>query len=472
MNIHSFVFFGFAAAVLAVYYLSPRRMQNIVLLAASYIFYISISWDFGFILAGMTLINFFLGRRTGGEEHPRTWLYAAVGTNLAVLIVFKLAGFYVSGAMDLFFHLGLDIQTHGLKILLPIGLSFYVLQAISYQVDVYRGLMEPSSKLVDFALYLAYFPKLTAGPIERARDFLPKLAKPRSAGKEEISRSFTLIIIGMFRKVVVADTLFLAVPSQIFKRPGEFSSFELTAWIITFAFALYNDFCGYTNIARGVSGFFGIPLSKNFQNPIFSRNFTEMWTRWHMSLSFWLRDYIYFPVSRALVRRNPSRMNAANIIVPPLVTMLASGLWHGPSLSYVTWGFLMGLFLIGERLISLQKPLVPPDNRPVWRQLTNMAFVQALSLAALIVFILDFGAAAEFFRSLPANIRWDWPGSRVFLVIPFALWIDIAQYRHKDEVVFMQWPRLSRALALALAVLCVFLYSQARLGTPFVYQGF
>jgi len=124
MNIHSFVFFGFAAAVLAVYYLSPRRMQNIVLLAASYIFYISISWDFGFILAGMTLINFFLGRRTGGEEHTRTWLYPAVRTNLAVLIVFKLAGSYVSGARDLFFHLGLDIQTHGLKIRLLIGLCF------------------------------------------------------------------------------------------------------------------------------------------------------------------------------------------------------------------------------------------------------------------------------------------------------------------------------------------------------------
>ena len=159
------VFFGFTAVVLLVYHLSPRRIQNFVLLAASYAFYISISWHFALILTGMTLINFFLGSHLGRDRDSKRWLCIGIGVNLTVLAFFKLANFYISGATDLISQLGLDIQTRGLKIILPIGLSFYVLQAISYLVDVYRKQTEPSSKLVDFALYLAYFPKLTAGPI-------------------------------------------------------------------------------------------------------------------------------------------------------------------------------------------------------------------------------------------------------------------------------------------------------------------
>ncbi len=466
------VFFGFTAAVLIVYYLSPRRMQNFVLLMASYVFYLSISWHFALILVGMTLSNFFLGRQIGRDRRSKRWLYIGIGINLAVLAFFKLASFYISGAMDLISQLGLDIQTRGLKIILPIGLSFYVLQAISYLVDVYRKQMESSSELVDFALYLAYFPKLTAGPIERAMNFLPKLSQRRTVGNEQISRSFTLIIIGLFRKVVIADTLFRSVPDQFFKAPGEFASLELLAWITAFSLALYNDFCGYTNIVRGVSGFFGIELSKNFQNPIFSRNFTEMWMRWHMSLSFWLRDYIFFPISRALVRRNASRTNVLNIIVPPVVTMLASGLWHGPNLSYLTWGLLMGLFLVGERLFTLRKPLVSPDTKPLWKQLLNMTFVMSLSMGAFVVFLLNFAASAHFFQSLVTNVRWVIPNLRVFLVIPFAIWIDFVQYKNKDEFVFLKWPQLSKSFVLALAILGIFLYSQSRLGTPFVYQGF
>jgi D-alanyl-lipoteichoic acid acyltransferase DltB (MBOAT superfamily) len=191
-----------------------------------------------------------------------------------------------------------------------------------------------------------------------------------------------------------------------------------------------------------------------------------------MSLSFWLRDYVYFPISRALVRRNPSRANALNIIVPPVVTMLASGLWHGPNLSYLSWGLLMGLFLVGERLLALRKSLVSPDKRPLWRQLLNMTFVMSLSMGAFVVFLSDFATAAQFFQSLVTNIRWVFPNSRVLLLIPFALWIDFVQNKNKDEFIFLKWPLLSRSFVLALAILCIFLYSQSRLGTPFVYQGF
>ena len=344
MIIHSLEFFGFTAALLVLYYLMPTKKQNYLLLIASYIFFITISWHFALVLMIMTIGNYIFGKKIEAESQIKKWLWIGIGFNLIVLFFFKSANFFVMDILNLLSHLGLRIQTAGLKILLPIGLSFYVLQAISYLVDVYRKQMSACSSPVDFAIYLAYFPKLTAGPIERARNFLPKLEQRRVVDNGLLSRSFTLIIIGLVRKVVISDTLLTAIPAKVFETPLEFSSIELLSWLIAYAFGLYNDFCGYTNIVRGISGFFGIELSRNFINPFFSRNFSEFWNRWHRTLSLWLRDYIYFPISRVLVRRNPRQNNPANIILPPIVTMLASGLWHGMGLNFLAWGGAYGDF--------------------------------------------------------------------------------------------------------------------------------
>lgn len=472
MNIHSLGFFGFTVAVLVLYYLLPRKKQNVLLLVASYMFYITIAWHFALILLIMTVANYFLGTKVEIGSQAKKWLKLGIGFNLLVLFFFKSANFFVPDILNFLSRLGFHVQVEGLKILLPIGLSFYVLQAISYLVDVYRKQMSACSNPVDFALYLAYFPKLTAGPIERARTFLPKLKQQRVVDNELLSKSFTLIIIGLVRKVVIGDTLLMAIPAKVFETPLEFSSIELLLWLMAYAFGVYNDFCGYTNIVRGISGFFGIELSRNFINPFFSRNFSEFWNRWHITLSLWLRDYIYFPISRALVRSNMRKNNPANIILPPLVTMLASGLWHGMGLNFLAWGGVMGVFLIGERLLSLNKPLVFPDQKPVWKQVLGMMTVLILSFVPLILFLTGFSISVQFFQSLFTNVQWILPDSRVFIVIIPSLWIDFLQYRSKNELVFLSKPLFYRSCLLAIAVLAIFLFSQSKMPTPFIYQGF
>jgi alginate O-acetyltransferase complex protein AlgI len=208
--------------------------------------------------------------------------------------------------------LGIPTQAGGLQILVPLGLSFYVLQTISYLVDVYRGQLKAERNWMNFALYLAYFPKIIAGPIERARSFLPKLAPARIVDNSMISRGVSLIFVGMVRKLLIADTLTAFILPDVFEVPAKYTPPELIGWLVIYAFALYNDFAGYTDIVRGISGLFGIELSSNFRVPYFSRNFTEFWSRWHITLSEWLRDYIYFPLSRALGRRNPGRRDLAS----------------------------------------------------------------------------------------------------------------------------------------------------------------
>ncbi len=471
MTIVSPAFFGFCVLVLVLYYALPTKFQNYLLLAASYAFYLTFSWTFPLVLLAVTGVNYALGPKLPkGRLHRRGWLVLGIVFNLAVLGFFKFAHFFVPGLTRLLSPLGLPVE--GLKILLPVGLSFYSLQAIAYLVDVSRGQAAPSRNIADFALAMAYFPKLVAGPIERFRSFIPALAAPRVVDNGVLTRSLTLLTVGLVRKVVVADTLLTAVPSRLFTNPGKFSSLELLIWSAAFIVGLYNDFAGYTDIVRGISGFFGIELSRNFGFPLFSRNFTEFWNRWHITLSHWLRDYVYFPLSRALVRRNPGRFNLANLTLPPMLTMLASGLWHGTGWNFMIWGFLMGLVLVAEQIPSLWRPIVSPDKRPAWRRYLATAGLWVGGLLIVVMFKASVPTALVFWKRLLAWTGGAFPDSRVFLVMIPAFWIDWIQYRRKDEFAFLPWPRLARAILLAVAALAVFLFGRAQLNEPFIYQGF
>jgi D-alanyl-lipoteichoic acid acyltransferase DltB (MBOAT superfamily) len=371
--------------------------------------------------------------------------------------------------------MGMTIQADGLKILIPLGLSYYVLQAISYLVDVYRGQLKASTDFIDFSLYLAYFPKLVSGPIERARTFLPKLASQRVVDKQVLARSAMLIFVGMIRKLLIADLLAASFLPDVFELPAKYNPLELTLWLLIYAFALYNDFAGYTNMVRGVSGLFGIELSANFRTPYFSRNFTEFWKRWHITLSEWLRDYIYFPLSRFLSRLDHKYRNLMNLILPPMITMLVSGLWHGFSLHMLLWGGLHGFYQIVERLPALWRPVVPPQNQPIWRQGLGMGIVFVLVILAWVPFRWELPAAFEFWAALlnwsDISIRYR----RLFFVMPFllaSLVIDLFQYWKQDEFVFLKWPLSVRAACMALVLLLVFITTGGDFEQPFVYQAF
>jgi D-alanyl-lipoteichoic acid acyltransferase DltB (MBOAT superfamily) len=225
---------------------------------------------------------------------------------------------------------------------------------------------------------MAYFPRVVAGPIIRAREFLPSLLAPRTLSAVAIADSAFLILQGLVRKVVIADLLFRLIPIGVFEQPREFSAPELAVWLFAYAFTLYNDFAGYTLIARGVSGLFGIPLPANFNAPYFARTFSEFWRRWHITLSDWLRDYIYMPTVRLLLRRNLTRTHVLSIVLPPLFTMLVSALWHDLSAGMLLWGGLHAVFLIGERIYTLTRPPGSSVSAPRWRQVVSAGLVFAL----------------------------------------------------------------------------------------------
>jgi D-alanyl-lipoteichoic acid acyltransferase DltB (MBOAT superfamily) len=386
-----------------------------------------------------------------------------------------MADFYTPGLSKLLAGLGLETETGVIQILLPIGLSFYVVENISYLVDVYRGQIKAENDFIDYALYQAYFPKLLAGPIERAGRFLPLLANQRTVDNDVLARSVTLIMVGLLRKLIIADSLTASIPSEVFSTPNVLSAYELWGWLIVYGFALYNDFAGYTNLVRGISGLFGIELSINFQQPYFARNFSEFWNRWHITLSHWLRDYIYFPTLRSLLRRNRDRRAIPNIIIPPLATMLVSGLWHGFSLHMIVWGGLHGVYQIGERLLSLKGPVIPPDRRPLWRQAFAMGVVFVLTMFAWVPFRVEMPVAIELWQGLLSLGEFGLQYRRLALAaiyIIVALLIDIIQKRATDEFVFLRWPRFAQAFSMATIIFLVVIVSLGTESEPFVYQGF
>lgn len=476
MIITSLNFVLFTLLVLWVYYKLDHRWQNAWLLFVSYIFVFTWDWRFAFLLGSVTAANFVIALRlkVDGQDR-RNLLWLGIGLNVFVLLFFRAANFFLPEMKTLLERLGISIQADGLDLLIPLGLSFYTLQTISYLVDVYRGQLRAEKNLVNFSLYLAYFPKIVAGPIERARSFLPKLARARAADSSMISRSLSLIFLGMVRKLLIADTLSALILPDVFEIPAKYNPPELAAWLIIYAFALYNDFAGYTEMARGVSGLFGIELSVNFRAPYFSRSFSEFWTRWHITLSEWLRDYIYFPVSRALGRSNPERRAAVSLVVPPILTMLVSGIWHGTGMHMLLWGFMHGVYLIFERILSIWRPFLSPQHQPAWRQALAMATVFVLVVLAWVPFRWGLPVAFDFW-----NAVLDWSDfsigyRRIFVALPIllgSLFIDYLQYHTQNEFVFLKWPRLVKAACMAVILMVVFIVTGGDFKEPFVYQAF
>lgn len=476
MSITSLAFTAFVLGVLLVYYLLPRRAQNYWLLFVSYAFYVTWAWQFALLLLFATTVNFVLARRLQPDgKGRRRLLWLGIAFNVSLLLLFRIAHFYLPRLLSLLSIGSTEAGPGALQILLPVGLAYYTLQNISYLVDVYRGQLAATTDFVDFALYLAYFPRLLSGPIERARAFLPKLAQPREVGNQLLARGLGLLVIGLARKLLVADTLAAIIFWDAFERPAKYTGPELIAWIIIYGFYLYNDFAGYTSIVRGVSALFGIELSSNFSQPYFARTFTEFWNSWHITLSHWLRDYIFFPLSRALLRRNPSRRNAANLILPPLLTMMVSGLWHGLGWGLLLWGALHGLYQVLERLPSLWCPIVPRQQQPLWRQGLSILAVQLLVAVAWVPFVMELPIALNYWQGM---LDWTFPVIRfrrilyAAFLIGAVLALDWIQRRSEDEVVFLYWPRPVQALLLATCLFLLIVISRVNYQEPFVYLGF
>jgi D-alanyl-lipoteichoic acid acyltransferase DltB (MBOAT superfamily) len=347
MVFNSWKFVLFFALVYFIYLLLRRhyRFQNVFLLGASYVFYGVWDWRFAALLALTTLIDYCCGLGMGRYTSPRlrrTFLLVSLTSNLTVLGFFKYYNFFLGSLDTLLGTCGLSVASLHLHIILPVGLSFYTFQAITYTVGVYRGELPPEKSFLDFALMVAFFPQLVAGPIERARVLLAQINRPRTLDEERFQTGCWLILWGLWKKIVLADNL-AAVANQLFGRSDSLTAGEAYLAVLAFAFQIYCDFSAYSDIARGTARLMGFELMLNFNCPYFAVGPSDFWRRWHISLSTWLRDYLYVPLGG---NRGGTLLTYRNL----LLTMLIGGLWHGASWNFVWWGLYHGLLLCAWRL--------------------------------------------------------------------------------------------------------------------------
>ena len=344
MLFNSVAFAVFLPIAFASYWLAGRtshRLQNAILLVLSYVFYAW--WDVRFLalIVLSSFTDYFVGLRMGAAKsrgERKALMGVSLAMNLGLLAVFKYLGFFAGQFGELLQGLGFAVDDVTLSILLPVGVSFYTFQTLSYTIDVYREQLEPERDMVAFFAFVAFFPQLVAGPIERASRLLPQIAKARRFDVSHAREGLRMMLWGLIAKVVIADNL-APIVDDIFATPGDQDSLRLLWGAVAFAFQIYGDFAGYSLIAIGVARLFGIELMWNFAYPYFSTSIADFWRRWHISLSSWFRDYVFIPLGGS---RTTEPLWARNI----LVTFTVSGLWHGANWTFLMWGFLHGCYYL------------------------------------------------------------------------------------------------------------------------------
>jgi D-alanyl-lipoteichoic acid acyltransferase DltB (MBOAT superfamily) len=344
MVFNSLQFVWFFLVVYALYRVLPHRGQNWLLLVASYYFYAAWDWRFLGLLAASTLVDYTAARLLEGESSKRRrklLLCVSLGFNLTLLGFFKYFNFFSDSLHALLAGFGWRMDFVTLRVLLPVGISFYTFMTMSYVIDVYRREIKPTRNLLDFAVFVAFFPHLVAGPILRASRLLPQIELPRRITREQLRDGAWLVAWGFFLKIFVADNL-APLANKVFAPGIRPAGVDVWLGVYAFAFQIYGDFAGYSNIARGISKLMGIELIENFRFPYLVRSPQDFWRHWHISLSTWLRDYLYIPLGG---NRGRALRTYSNL----LVTMVLGGLWHGAAWTFVLWGVYQGVLLIAYR---------------------------------------------------------------------------------------------------------------------------
>ena len=342
MLFNSLQFAGFFMLVFTCYWLAGTKrlaLQNTLLVVASYYFYCCWDWRFGILLGFSTLLDFYAARAiTASVKHKKKWLYVAVTINLGLLCFFKYYNFFIDSAAVLLQNFGLNPNFHFLSLVLPVGISFYTFHGLSYVIDVYKNRIAPTKNIIDYSLFVSFFPLLVAGPIERATHLLPQIQTPRVFNYSLAVNGLRQILWGLIKKLVIADNCAYFV-NQVFTQYETQSGSNLIFGVFLFTFQIYGDFSGYTDIATGVAKLLGFNLLKNFNYPYFSRDIAEFWRRWHISLTSWFKDYLYIPLGG-------SRGSRIKTIRNTFIIFLVSGFWHGANYTFIAWGLLHALYFL------------------------------------------------------------------------------------------------------------------------------
>jgi len=475
MLFNTWTFAAFFAVVCAAYFPLRRnlRAQNVLLLLASYVFYGWWDWRFLTLIWISTAVDFVVARSMSRTDDKRrkALLLTSVFVNLGILGFFKYFGFFVESAEELLRGIGLDPHLPILHVVLPVGISFYTFQTMAYTIDVYRRRLEPTTDWLVFGLYVCYFPQLVAGPIERAQQLLPQFAKPRKWDLDRASSGALLILIGLVRKVVIADMAAGEV-NAAFSNPGQFGAIELLRAVALFSFQIYGDFAGYSDIARGTSRILGIELMENFNHPYFARNITDFWRRWHISLSSWLRDYLYIPLGGS---RGSSVATYRNLAL----TMLLGGLWHGAAWTFVVWGGIHGLALAVHKLFlrgrdPLQRLTGALPIR-VLKWTAAWALTMAVVALAWVFFRADsFSNAFEVLSGIASGRGYFWI-RQLYLplgLLVLMLIVDLPQAWTGSHEAMLRWPWPIRGLTYATLIMILVLFGNSGDDVPFIYFQF
>ena len=328
----------FLPVVVIIYYLLPHKFRWILLLAASYFFYMSWRVEYILLIVASTLVDYFSGIRMEKLPDRKSrlpWLLLSLGVNLGLLFFFKYANFATGNLNLLFQKVGLSNEIPMMKLLLPVGISFYTFQTLSYSIEVYFGRQKAEKHLGYFALYVSFFPQLVAGPIERYSRLAPQFRIKQHINYDNLSRGLRLILYGLFIKMVIADNI-SGIVDLVYAAPENFASLDILKGIFLYSFQIYSDFYGYSTIAIGSALLLGIRIMDNFKSPYLAKNISEFWQRWHISISTWFRDYLYFPLGG-------NRVSKQRWVLNILLVFLISGLWHGANWTFLIWGLLFGL---------------------------------------------------------------------------------------------------------------------------------
>lgn len=432
------------------------RLQNALIVLASYVFYGWWDWRFLSLIIFSTLVDYWVGRQLGKTEVDRkrkTLLWMSVLVNLGFLGFFKYYNFFAENFVAAFTFFGAEIQPNTLNIILPVGISFYTFQTMSYTIDVYRKNLKPTKDFVSFAAFVSFFPQLVAGPIERATNLLPQFYQKRKFDYAQAVDGMRQILWGLFKKVVIADNC-AVYANEIFNNSADYNGSTLLLGALFFTFQIYGDFSGYSDIAIGTARLFGFKLMQNFAFPYFSRDIAEFWRRWHISLSTWFRDYVYIPLGGS---RGGTWMKVRNTFI----IFIVSGFWHGANWTFIVWGALNAVYFLPLLLTKRNRKNtdVVAENRllPNARELYSMGVTFLLTVLAWIFFRADnISHSINIIDAIFSNGFYAFPQGKDFVGLnphPLELFLLVVFFqliewlgRKKSHPLFMLECKISKSI--------------------------
>lgn len=470
MLFNSLSFVYFLPAVIILYYILPFKYRWILLLLASYYFYMCWKVEYILLIVTSTLIDYtagiMMGRQT--KKHKRVlYLMISLITNLGLLFTFKYFNFFSENLNEAFSHFNIMYRVPELHVLLPVGISFYTFQTLSYTIDVYYGKLKPEKHLGYFALYVAFFPQLVAGPIERFSRLTPQLKANHPLLYDNLVNGLRLIIYGLFIKMVIADNLSVYV-EEIYANPTGFNALSVMQGVFFYSFQIYSDFYGYSLIAIGSARMMGVQIMDNFNTPYLAKSIGEFWQRWHISLSTWFRDYIYFPMGGNRVQKSRWVFNV-------MVVFVVSGLWHGASWTFIIWGGMFGILYLSEAAIN-RFFRIGAVKTPFSAGHILLSMKTFLLVTLLWVFFRssDFNQAIDVLQTLFMN----WSVTDSFIVTP-KVWILLVLFIISDMLFynsrFDKWvstkPMIVRWTVYALLIFSIIVFAGVE-NFPFIYFQF